>query len=136
MGCGLAVTWLPERGYNAFGVEIDPIAIGHGKAILESQGHDVPHLLSHINDDCIVSFPDNHFHFVFSTQVLEHIENMDLIASKIYRVTIPGGQGLHIYPSHHHINEAHLTMPLVHWLPKNKVRKAAIFLYTFCGIQP
>ena len=75
-GCGRgpSVAWLRERGYNAFGVEIDPIAIHHGKAMLESRGHDVPHIISPINDDCIVNYPDNFFHFVFSTQVLEHVE--------------------------------------------------------------
>ena len=135
-GRGLSVAWLRERGYNAFGVEIEPMTIQHGKAMLESHGHDVSHIISPINDDCIVNYPDNFFHFVFSTQVLEHVENMDLVASEIYRITKPGGYGLHVFPSHHHIIEAHLSMPFVHWLPKNNIRKSAIFLFTLCGIRP
>lgn len=135
-GRGLSVAWLRDRGYNAYGVEIDPSAIYHGKAMLESHGHDVPQIINPISDDCIVNYPDNYFHFVFSTQVLEHVENMDLVASEICRITKPGGHGLHVFPSHHHIIEAHLSMPFVHWLPKNKVRKSAIFLFTFCGIRP
>ena len=135
-GRGLSVAWLRDRGYNAYGVEIDPSAIHHGKAMLESHGHDVQQIINPINDDCIVNYPENYFHFVFSTQVLEHVENMDSVASEIYRITKPGGHGLHIYPSHHHIIEAHLSMPFIHWLPKNKVRKYAILLFTLCGIKP
>ncbi len=135
-GRGLSVAWLRERGYNAFGVDIDSVAINHGKAMLESHGHDVPRIFSPINSDCIVDYPDNYFHFVFSTQTLEHVENMNFVASEIYRITKPGGHGLHIYPSHRHIIEAHLFMPFVHWLPKNKVRKSAILFFTFCGIRP
>jgi SAM-dependent methyltransferase len=135
-GRGLSVAWLRERGYNAFGVDIDLVAIHHGTAMLESHGHEVSRILSPIKDDCIVNYPDNFFHFVFSTQVLEHVENMDRVAAEICRITKPGGHGLHVYPSHLHIIEAHLFMPFVHWLPKNIVRKSAIFFFTFCGIRP
>ena len=43
---------------------------------------------------------------------------------------------MHIFPSSKHLIEAHLNMPLVHWLPKNYLRKILIFTYVLMNIEP
>ena len=83
-----------------------------------------------------IDFPDRFFDVIFSQQVLEHVRDLDSLARETFRVTRPGGTGVHNYPAHHHLVEAHLRMPLVHWLPKNRWRYRAIRLMVMLGIEP
>ncbi len=39
------------------------------------------------------------------------------------------------YPPHMGLVEGHLNMPLVHWLPKNRIRKAYILLLMLVGFR-
>ncbi len=43
---------------------------------------------------------------------------------------------LHLYPAHREIVEDHLHMPLIHWFPKNRMRKAAIALAMLLKFGP
>jgi SAM-dependent methyltransferase len=136
-GCGRgeAVAYLAAQGYDAYGVDIDAPVIDRGQPALTKSGFDTTRL-NIIHDDGKIDFPDDFFHFVYSYQVLEHVETLDPVPSEISRVTVPGGYGLHIYPGDRRIIEGHLFMPFVHWLPKNRLRKAAIYLFTVLGIEP
>ena len=44
-------------------------------------------------------FPDNHFDFIFSSNVLEHIKNIDDLFVEFSRVLKKDGASLHIMPS-------------------------------------
>ena len=135
-GRGRSVTWLRKKGYNAFGVDIDPEPILNGKEFFQKNGLVHEKLLSLINQDGSINFPDDFFHFIFSEQVFEHISDLEIVASEMQRVTTTYGVGFHCYPGNRYIVEGHLFMPFVHWLPKNKIRKWLIFFFLLLGIDP
>ena len=77
-------------------------------------------ILRHVSR--IIDFPKSTFHFIFSEQVFEHVEDLNFVISECSRVTIRHGIGMHQFPSSKEVWESHLLMPFVHWLPKTKIR--------------
>jgi hypothetical protein len=61
---------------------------------------------------------------------------MDSVAAEIHRISKPGGIGFHEYPSYRYVREPHLFMPIVHWLPKNFLRRWLIGVYVRLGKEP
>lgn len=120
-GRGRAVAKLREKGFNAFGVEIDRNCLSKGFPIFESRGLSPDSLLRPLDE--INSFPDGYFDCVFSQQVFEHVRDLAGVIEEQSRLTAPGGIGIHCFPASKNVWEAHLNMPLVHWLPKSPVRK-------------
>jgi SAM-dependent methyltransferase len=82
------------------------------------------------------NFTDGFFHFIFSQQVLEHVRDLESLATEAFRVTAPGGIGFHVYPAHKRVGEGHLYMPFVHWLPKNRLRELTIRFFLMLGKNP
>ncbi len=134
-GKGRAVLWLRERGYQAFGVDIDPKPIESGRPLFRQKGHD-DLCLHRMDENGRTQYPDAYFYYIFSNQVLEHVSELENMAGELYRIMAPGGEGLHIYPAHRRIVEVHLFMPLVHWLPKNALRKRLIGFFVRIGKEP
>ncbi len=58
-----------------------------------------------------IPFDDNSFDYVFSNQVLEHVQNYPEALSEIYRVLKPGGSSLHFFPSKYRPVECHIFVP-------------------------
>jgi SAM-dependent methyltransferase len=137
-GCGRGnhVLFLREAGYNAFGVDVSLDSMDRGKDLIRELGYDPNSLLGAIESTGKTLHPDEFFHFLFSYDVLEHVEDIDLVTAELSRLTKSGGFGLHIYPAKWHPIEAHLLMPFVHWLPKNFLRKWAIRTCVTLGIEP
>lgn len=122
-GRGMRVAKLLEMGFDAFGVDVDPEPMGNGRPLFLSRGYDPDERLNRISaDDCRSSFPEGFFHVVLSDQVFEHLAKLDTVACEVARVTMPGGKGLHIFPSKWGLIEPHLFLPCIHWLPKNWIR--------------
>jgi len=136
-GCGRGrdVIWLKDHGYNAFGVEVDSTPIRNGLALLQEKGYD-PRSLQLLDDEVKTSFPEGYFHIIFSGQVLEHVAVLGAVASEMARISRIGGIGFHTYPGRRHVLEAHLKMPCVHWLPKNRLREFLIAIYLMFGVDP
>jgi ubiquinone/menaquinone biosynthesis C-methylase UbiE len=134
-GRGRSVLWFRQRGYNAYGVDIDEIPLENGKILFKKLDH-YTDSLQLMNPDGTINFGDSFFHVVYSDQVFEHIEDLEEVAKEMSRVMVSGGRGLHIFPPHLHFSERHLYMPFIHWLPKNKIRKNLISLYVKLGIEP
>jgi hypothetical protein len=44
----------------------------------------------------------------------------------VARISAPGGSGLHIWDAKWRPVESHLRSPFVHWLPKGRLRRAAV----------
>ena len=44
--------------------------------------------------------------------------------------------GFHIFPSHKKFIEGHLFIPLIHWLPKNEIRRIFIYFFLLFGFDP
>jgi len=137
-GCGRGklVLWLREQGYDAVGVDIDPRPFANGMELFAAKGHSTGECLHALDEAGRAPFPDSWFHFIVSWQTLEHIADLNRVVQEFHRLTADGGEGLHVYPPHRRIVEAHLFMPFVHWLPKNKLRRWLIGVFVIAGIEP
>ena len=87
---------------------------------IETSGHDHTHEeIDVFYDGKTIPFPDQHFDSIFSSEVFEHIFNLDAILNELNRVLKPGGKML-------------ITIPFVwdeHEIPYDFAR------YTSFGIQ-
>lgn len=135
-GRGRSILQLREMGYAAFGAEIDGTRMSNGHALFRQKGYAPESLMLPIHGDGRTAFPNGFFHFVFSEQVFEHVQDLDRVIAEICRVSCLGAGGQHAFPAHRKPIEPHLLMPFVHWLPKNGIRKAWIFLLVLVGFGP
>lgn len=135
-GCGEgdAIRGLRERGYQVSGVDIDAGELEKGRAHLRRLGIDGDpfSLVDPANGH--TSHPNGAFDFVFSQQVFEHVEHLELVAAELSRVTAPGGYGFHVFPAPRRLMEGHFEMPFVQWFPKNRLRWAVIAMCCRLGI--
>jgi SAM-dependent methyltransferase len=121
LGCGKGATvaWLLEQRYDAYGIDVRDDYIENGRAYVGSdrlavlEGSDYP-------------YPDNFFDIVISNQVFEHVSDLDGLAREVSRTTKVGGLGLHIFPAKWVFTEPHMYTPVVHWLPKGRIRRIAL----------
>ena len=134
-GRGLDVLWLRDKGYNAYGVDIDSEPINNGIDLFKAKGHEES-TLRHLSPDGKTDFPDGFFHVVISNQVFEHVSNIEAVANEARRITRDGGTGYHIFPASKRVIEGHMFMPFIHWLPKNKLRKYLIATFIVLKIKP
>lgn len=134
-GRGLDVLWLRERGFNAFGIDVDELPVNNGLGLVTAMGHPAS-CLRVFRADGSSDFPDDFFDAVVSNQVFEHVEDLASVAREMWRITRPGGVGYHVFPAHKYVVEGHLFMPCVHWLPKNALRRSAIHFFTTIGVEP
>lgn len=135
-GCGQgeAVLVLRRLGYEAYGADIWAEGLDLARAALQNAGFDAGEVFSLVAADGRTTFTDDQFHFIFSQEVFEHVDDLGLVAGELGRLTAPGGFGLHIYPPRRRVQEPHFFMPFVHWLPKNRLRHAAILGYCLLGL--
>ncbi len=100
-GCGEGdlVEAFSAAGYDAWGCDLET----PGKLNERIKRIEVPYR---------VPFPDSHFDFVCSTEVLEHVEDHDQAFCEISRVLRPGGISLHVFPPPFTPLEQHSFVPL------------------------
>lgn len=92
-GTGYQANILRELGYNVVPIDLalDLRTSAHSRLhaeysklnIVEYDGENIP-------------FPDSHFDVVFSSNVLEHIDNLEKIQDETKRVLKPGGIAIHV----------------------------------------
>lgn len=135
LGCGRGafVGKLRTLGWRAFGLEVDPRFVKAG-ALIEALFTDQFPLLTVLQPDGRAPFPDGFFDVIISNQVLEHIEDLDTAVAEMGRLLKPGGMMLHYFPPKFRVLEPHYRLPLVHWLPKNRLRYAMIWMLTAAGL--
>lgn len=133
-GRGRTVMKLLEAGYHAEGVDIDEAVLRNGFALMRERGYEPEKYLRPVTDSYLLA--DESFDMVLSEQVLEHVEDLEATVAEMARLTAPGGLGVHVFPGSRRVVEPHLHMPLVHWLPKNRLRKAAIRACLAFGAGP
>ncbi|MCC6298140.1 MAG: class I SAM-dependent methyltransferase [Anaerolineales bacterium] len=136
-GCGRGrhVLWLREQGYQAYGVELDPMPVQNGLALVKAKGYP-DDSLSLIDNKGRTPFPDGFFDYVFSGNVLEHVADIDAVCVEMSRITRKGGGGYHVFPAQRQPIEGHLFMPFVHWLPPGWFRKWIIRTCVRLGREP
>jgi SAM-dependent methyltransferase len=136
-GCGRGsdVLHLRQEGYDAYGVEPDAQTIERGEPLFAESGLDQSQFVRLLEPGNRTRFDSESFDFLMSYQVLEHVEELESAAREMFRVLRPGGTAVHLYPAHHCPIEGHVKMPLVHWLPKNAARRAAIATWVRLGVH-
>jgi len=136
-GCGRGRTmfWLRDRGYQAYGADIDPTPIENGRPLARTRGLDADQVLTVIGPEGRTVYPDDFFDLTTSFQVFEHVQDVDLVARELARITRPGGGGIHVFPPALYPYEGHLGMPIVHWLPRGRARDALIRGWVALGVE-
>jgi SAM-dependent methyltransferase len=99
-GCGKGsmVEEYCAAGFDAFGCDIS----------LENETE----RLRRIEPNGLISYADATFDFVFSDQVMEHVQDHEKAFGEIARVMKPNGVSLHIFPSKLKPIENHVFVPL------------------------
>lgn len=87
-GTGQQAQYLTERGYNVLALDLPSSSYREARVfdIQEYDGENLP-----VND--------NAFDVVFSSNVLEHVINIDKVLLETYRVLKSGGIAVHLVPS-------------------------------------
>lgn len=98
-GAGKMVEEYCASGYDAFGCDL--LVSDHSERLrrIDAETGQLP-------------FADNTFDFVFSDQVLEHVQDHEAAFAEIARVIKPGGISLHLFPARLKPTEAHVLVPL------------------------
>ena len=117
-GCGSGQTVIAGRalGLNIFGAEV--FHKGIDVRIKVAEAGLLGNVVREINAG-VINFPNEHFDFIFSNQVFEHVLDIDQTLQEIQRVLKPGGSALHLFPSKDVWREGHSGIPFLHWFPKN-----------------
>lgn len=136
LGCGRGefVAFLRTKGVRAFGVELDSRFVKSGEILGERFSDEYP-ILSLSDAAGQTIFPDGYFDMIVSDQVLEHVAELDTVAKQIARLLRPGGMTVHKFPAKFKVMEPHYHLPLVHWLPKSKVRRSLIKIFLMSGMS-
>lgn len=111
-GQGGGVLEALTRGADAWGIEPGEEFCQIAKMRLEEAGFDSSRM--HLAGGEKIPFPDDHFDYVISLRVLEHVENPQLIIKEMHRVLKPGGQCFIACENYLAFREQHYRVP---WLP-------------------
>lgn len=127
-GCGKGelINYLKNNNFNCYGVEISEFKMQQN--IIKDKKN-ISEKIFLINSDNKTTFESNYFDIVLTNQVIEHISDKDSFLNEINRILKKGGYSYNILPAKYRINEVHLKMPFVHWLPKNYFRKYLIYFF-------
>jgi SAM-dependent methyltransferase len=110
-GQGRSVQALAELGYDAFGVDV----LDHWNTFDTVPAETRKRLFVVPTEPCKLPFPDAHFDFCFSDQVLEHVFDYTGIFAELCRVLKGSGLSVHRFPGPNKPMESHINLPIP-WL--------------------
>lgn len=89
-GCGDGALsyFIAKKGFNVSGVDLSHEAIESGDRITKSKGLSINFKQGSVYE---IPFKENTFDVVVSSEVIEHLEQVDLFLEELRRVVIPGG---------------------------------------------
>jgi SAM-dependent methyltransferase len=87
-GSGFQARELARRGFEVEAVDLPSSAYAHTR-VFPIRDY----------DGKILPFPDGSFDWVFSSNVLEHVPELDAFLGEICRVLRPGGRAIHVLPT-------------------------------------
>ncbi|WP_420264345.1 class I SAM-dependent methyltransferase [Candidatus Magnetominusculus dajiuhuensis] len=103
------------EGANVYGIEPahdEYMSFHIARRILESRGMDAECIVDAVGEN--IPFESNYFDIVYSSNVLEHVNNPPLVLQEAYRVLKPGGIMIFVVPNFNSFWEGHYSIP---WLP-------------------
>jgi len=133
-GRGRSVLRLRDDGFQAWGVDVDHRVLEQSRPALARRGLDEQAILRSLEHGD--GFPEASFQLIFSEETLEHVQDLDAVAHRMFALTAPGGWGIHSFPGGRRWREPHLHLPLVHWLGKGTVQERFIHLALRWGWNP
>lgn len=101
--------------------ELDPGSVWDGRVTYVSVGDEWP-------------YPNDHFDVVVSSQVIEHVADLDFFLGQLARTMKPGAFSVHVFPLRRVLYEWHLKMPVVHLIEDFRLRERLIELFSRAGI--
>lgn len=116
-GQGGAVLEALHRGANAYGVEPGEEFSELSRRRLKEAGFSADRIYQTGGET--LPFPDEHFDYAISLQVLEHVEDPRSILEEMYRVLKPGGKALINCENYLAFREQHYRIPWFPLLPKS-----------------
>jgi SAM-dependent methyltransferase len=106
LGCGIGkcVRELLDRGFDAYGLDVCEYWGADRALYWEATAAPIPaELASRLRvaptNPYRMPFADGAFDHIISTQVLEHVDDLDAVFAEIARTLRPGGASVHIFPS-------------------------------------
>jgi SAM-dependent methyltransferase len=88
-GTGQQALQFSQHGLDVSAIDL-PLSLHSNERVYPVQDYDGEH----------IPFPDQSFDVVFSSNVMEHIKNLPAMHAEIRRVLKPGGECIHIMPTH------------------------------------
>lgn len=136
-GCGIGQTVraLLALGYDAHGVDVMELWDGDFDqywAIAEKPDAALASRLRRVDPaNYRLPYPDGHFDFVLSDQVMEHVSDYRAVFAELTRVLKPGAISLHRFPGPGRPVENHLGVPL----PPLCFNRAYLALWALAGLR-
>lgn len=119
-GSGLNhIVWTKKYQIDGYGVEPSPDFYASfyriSRQLIKENGLDESRIINARGEN--LPFPDDFFDIVYSTNVLEHVDDPEKVLKEAMRVLKPGGTLLFIYPNYHSYFDGHYAvfMPPVLW---------------------
>ena len=122
--CSWFETYQLEKG---IGIDINPLFKQAGDEFAKSRGIENIEFFTGVGE--ALPFTDNSIDFIVSTDVFEHVQDLQQVLSECYRVLKKGGKLLVVFPQYYQPLEAHLgmvtKMPALHWIFRGDTIAAA-----------
>jgi len=122
-GQGGAIIEALDRGADAYGIEPGEEFLDLAQMRLVDAGHAPDRIRSAYAES--LPFPDDHFDYLISLQVLEHVRDPFPVLSECYRVLKPGGQCFISCENYLSFREQHYR---IFWLPMLPKPLGALYL--------
>ena len=109
LGCGYGtlVKLLRSRQVDAYGADYYPNPLG----IPDPAPQDSSFMRTIARESYHLPFESDFFDITFSTQVFEHVFDLEGTLAELWRVMKPGAIGIHIYPATWRVLEGHILVP-------------------------
>ena len=115
IGSGLGVNhivWTKKYGINGYGIEPDALGFESSykisKELIEFNGLNPEKIIDAVGES--IPFDNDSFDIVYSTNVLEHVQNPGKVIDEGIRVLKPGGTMQIVYPNYHSYFDGHYAL--------------------------